>query len=318
LLSIGLFARHSKNKNVVDTANRVAGTRRVLPHVLRKPARAFNRLLAGNVVISRREWVTMLTCLTVASSVAIFGNSHQGNSIVAEMSANMGFTIEAVEVEGIDELSEADILSRLHLERSKSLFTFDINHARASLRKLAWVRDAVVAKSYPDRLIVRIIERQPFGVWQDENTLTLVERDGETIDRFDEAFTVLPLLVGKGANVHGAQIVFLVGKVSILKNRVKAYVRIADRRWDLHLKNGITVRLPDEDPAAALSKLTGLDEAYNLLDRDLEVVDLRLGDRLVVGLSEGARQRYVDGFDKSKAAISSRGSAIPTHRGEKI
>jgi len=303
LLSIGLFARHGDKDNGVQAdhafAGGAVGGRRVLPRFLRKPVRAINRFFAGNVAITRRGWVTMAVGALLIASGGVFANSKQGNTIVAEVSANLGFTINNVVVEGLKELSQNDVLARLTFDNNKSLFSFDVKKAREDIKQLAWVRDVIVAKSYPDRLIVRIDERKPFAIWQNENTLSLVERDGEPIDRFDKRFAGLPLLVGKGANVSGADIIFQVGRIPVLKKRIKAYMRIADRRWDLRLVNGVTIRLPDENIADSLLELTRLDKVYGLLSRDIEVVDLRLSDRYVVSLSEDAVQRRAAQSDKS-------------------
>lgn len=304
MLSIGLFARHSNNSNVVDASWSPGGRRRVLPHVLRRPVRLLNRLLAGNFVISRRGWLVITSTVILAAAIGIFANSQKGHSIVADLSAKMGFTINKVVIEGTGELSKIDVLSRLDLGRSNSLFTFDIGKARDDLRKLAWVKDVFVTKSYPDRLIIRISERQPFAIWQDQKTLSLVERDGKAIDYFDEKFGNLPLLVGKGANVHGADIIFLVGKIPVLKGQVKSYARIADRRWDLYLKNGMIVRLPDENSGAALIELSRLEKAHQILARDLEVVDLRLDGRLVVVMDETANRQNAEQNDKSTSINS--------------
>ncbi|MCF6321597.1 MAG: cell division protein FtsQ/DivIB [Rhizobiaceae bacterium] len=294
LLSIGLFARHGDTKDdaqAVNATGEAGSGRRVLPRFLRKPARLFNRFLAGNVMITRRGWIVMAVGAVLIASGGVFANSKQGNTIVAEVSANLGFTINNVVVEGLKELPQDDVLARLTLGKNKSLFTFDVNKAREDIGQLAWVRDVVVAKSYPDRLIIRIDERKPFAIWQNTNELSLVERDGELIDRFDQRFSALPLLVGEGANIAGAEIIFQLSRIPVLKKQVKAYMRIAERRWDLRLKNGITVRLPDGNIPEALLELARLDKVYGLLTRDIEVVDLRLKDRFVVSLSEEAVQR---------------------------
>lgn len=284
--------RHSGEIDVASSAGKPAGGRRVLPRVFRKPARLFNRLLAGNINISRRGWLVMALGAAVISTAGIMANSQRGYSIVAEASSGMGFSVKRISVEGISEISEIDVLTRLDLGEAKSLFALDIVHARESLRKLAWVKDVVVSKSYPDQLIVRINERKPFAIWQNGNALSLIEHDGQFIDSFDARFSELPLLVGEGADAQGSEILYLVEKVDLLKDQVKAYVRIANRRWDLRLKNGVVIKLPDEGAANALRSLVKIDKAHGLLSRDIEVVDLRLGDRMVVQLSEDAIARH--------------------------
>jgi cell division protein FtsQ len=71
---------------------------------------------------------------------------------------------------------------------------------------------------------------------------------------------------------------------------LRASVLVADRRWNLHLNNGIDVRLPDSNVADALDRLVALDRDKKLLSRDITTVDLRLPDRVTVRLSDAAAQ----------------------------
>ena len=63
---------------------------------------------------------------------------------------------------------------------------------------------------------------------------------------------------------------------------------VAERRWDMRLENGITIRLPERGADAALAELLRLDREHGLLSRDIAAVDLRIDDRLVVKLTPAA------------------------------
>jgi cell division protein FtsQ len=71
---------------------------------------------------------------------------------------------------------------------------------------------------------------------------------------------------------------------------MRAAILVAERRWNLRLKSGITVRLPEAHPELALATLIGLDRDKRLLSRDISGIDLRLPDRVTVRLSEEAAQ----------------------------
>jgi cell division protein FtsQ len=68
---------------------------------------------------------------------------------------------------------------------------------------------------------------------------------------------------------------------------MRAAVLVAERRWDLHLENGVTVKLPEKNVRQALATLVKLDAEQQLLARDVVVIDLRLPDRVTVRLPEG-------------------------------
>jgi cell division protein FtsQ len=67
-----------------------------------------------------------------------------------------------------------------------------------------------------------------------------------------------------------------------LAGRVTAAVRVDDRRWNLRIDNAIDVLLPEQDPAAAWARLSELERTSKLLKRDIQTVDMRLPDRLVL------------------------------------
>ena len=66
------------------------------------------------------------------------------------------------------------------------------------------------------------------------------------------------------------------------------FSRVAERRWNLKLKNGMDVRLPEIEPVPAIEFLLALDKDRQLLSRDITAVDLRIPDRVTVRLSDAA------------------------------
>jgi cell division protein FtsQ len=84
-------------------------------------------------------------------------------------------------------------------------------------------------------------------------------------------------------------------------------VFVAGRRWDLHLDNGVTVKLPEKNVREALAQLVKLESQQHLLARDVVVVDLRLPDRITVRLPEGRSLKdVVPGEETSLAAAKAR------------
>ena len=90
------------------------------------------------------------------------------------------------------------------------------------------------------------------------------------------------LCVTAGAANNAAQILAILKTEPELFAEVWAVSFRAKRRWDVHLKNGIDVRLPETDPISAWSRLAILDRVKQITNRDLAVIDLRLPHQLVV------------------------------------
>jgi len=83
---------------------------------------------------------------------------------------------------------------------------------------------------------------------------------------------------------------------------VRASVLIGERRWNLRLRNGLDIRLPERGIEQALDMLVALDRDKKLLTRDIVSVDLRLPDRVTVRLSDAAAAARAEALKDKKAA----------------
>jgi cell division protein FtsQ len=73
-------------------------------------------------------------------------------------------------------------------------------------------------------------------------------------------------------------------KEPAIRPRVTAAVFVGQRRWNLRLDNGVEVRLPEEGADAALAHLAKLDREQQILAREIDAIDLRFPDKLIVRL----------------------------------
>jgi cell division protein FtsQ len=155
--------------------------------------------------------------------------------------------------------------------------------AKEKLETLPWVRSAVVERRLPDTLYVRLVERKPLALWQHGGKLELIDHEGAVIPvtRLDR-FAKLPLVVGEGAASHAAELLDMLASEPDLASRVTAAVRVGDRRWNLRIDNAIEVLLPADAPASAWAQLARLERSSAILKRDVQTVDVRLPDRLVL------------------------------------
>ncbi|HEX3501109.1 MAG TPA: cell division protein FtsQ/DivIB, partial [Stellaceae bacterium] len=167
--------------------------------------------------------------------------------------------------------------------RGTPLFAVSPSQAKSQLEALPWVRSAAVERRLPDTLPIRLVERQPLAFWQRQGKLVLIDRDGTVItgDRL-ERFPGLIVIVGDAAPRRAAALIDMLGSQPDLAGRVVAAVLVGGRRWNLQLDNGIGIQLPEDGPEAAWSRLADLEHSSRLLARDVQTVDMRLPDRLVV------------------------------------
>ncbi|GHC75217.1 cell division protein FtsQ/DivIB [Limoniibacter endophyticus] len=269
----------------------------VLPRWLRKPVRLAARLFDDDFQAPRFAMTIASVGLFAAS--AMYGTAAGGHTpaVLQAITANAGFAIEQVRVNGQKEISEIDIVGALELDGSTSLIGFDAFAARARVAALPWVESVEIRKVYPGQVDVNLVERKPFALLQKDGDLSVIEEDGRVIAPLTNmAHLDLPLLVGAGADMRASQFIGEMAAHPDLASQVKAYIRVADRRWDLMLKNGVTLRLPEDGMEAAIDKVLRADREQGLFGKDILAVDLRQSDRMVLKMSPEAVEQRAEAF----------------------
>jgi cell division protein FtsQ len=224
--------------------------------------------------------------------------SGQANKVVdflkdiRDAAANaVGFRITTVAIGGERHLARDEILAAAGVTSRASLLFFDVVDARARLLTNPWIAEATVQKLLPDRLAISISERAAFALWQKAGRVGVIADDGTVLEPYVVArYADLPLVVGVGAETRAREFLGMLDRHPELRANVRAAVLVAERRWNLRLKNGVDVRLPEFGVEQALDQLVGLERNAKLSNRDITAIDLRLADRITVRMSDGAFQ----------------------------
>ena len=209
---------------------------------------------------------------------------------VCHMAANAaGFRITSVALAGNQHLTREEILAIAGVTGHSSLLFLDAGAARGELTANPWIADATVQKLYPQQLQVTVREREAYALWQHQGRLSVIAVDGTVLQTYvAPRFAHLPMVVGRGAETKAKDFLDVLDRYPDVREQVRAAVLVAERRWNLRLKNGIDVRLPELDPGRALETVSMLDRDKKLLTRDVTMIDLRLPDRVTVQLSDAA------------------------------
>jgi cell division protein FtsQ len=208
---------------------------------------------------------------------------------VIAATASLGLAVDNIEVEGRETTDAATIMAALAASRGTPILAVSPSRAREQLQTLPWVRSAVIERRLPGTLHVRLVERKPLAIWQHDGQQQLIDRDGAVIPVKDLGrFAKLPIVVGDDAAKHAAALLDMLSSEPELAARVGAAVFVGGRRWNLRIDGAIDVLLPEAAPEAAWAQLARLERSNGLLKRDVQVVDLRFGDRLILRVNNSA------------------------------
>ena len=216
--------------------------------------------------------------------------SQQVSHAAVDAAAKAGLTLDQVVVSGRNRTQPGSILAALGIRQGGPILGFDPARAKQRLEALPWIKTATVERRLPGTVRIALTEHTPIALWQLDGALSVVDRDGERIDRAaPEEHADLPLVVGPGAPDHARKLLALLASEPEMNARVKAAVRVRDRRWNIVLRNGVEVQLPAETPARAWSRLAAIERKHGVLQRDVRMIDLRLPDRMVVRMAPGSK-----------------------------
>lgn len=219
----------------------------------------------------------------------------QGGALVRQVLHDAGFSVRSITVAGRVQTEPRELLGALNISKNDSILHIDLKAVHDRIAALPWVQEVRVSRNLPNAVHVELIERHPVAIWQRNAKMVLVDRSGVEITEKDvPEYSDLPLIVGKGAPKAASELIALLASEPQLQRRVAAAVRVGERRWNLRLKDGIDVRLPERDALTAWHKLARYEESNGLLGRDVEFVDLRLANRVVVRLTQGAVRKTAE------------------------
>lgn len=201
------------------------------------------------------------------------------------LSAGMGFKVNDILVTGRDRIPAADLLAHLQIDHNAPIFGISIAEAQKSIAEIPWVKDVAVTRRLPDKIVVDITERQPVALWQYQKKLSVIDETGRALSASNlDAYQKLPLIVGEDAPQHVQELLGLLKAEPDVASQLVSAARIGGRRWNLQLKNDITVKLPEQDVELALRELVAMAQDDHLLDKNIRTIDLRIPDQAVVEL----------------------------------
>ena len=222
----------------------------------------------------------VLTASTI--SMAMLDREKLANDLLT-MSANAGLVLTDIQVRGRAHTPQSRLLAALNLQIGAPFLSIDLQNLHHNIIKIGWVEDAIVERRFPGTIHITLRERVPIALLQNNSKHKLIDPSGAIIDGADpRQFTHLTVVAGDSAAPQAASILSILKTEPELFSDVWAVSYRSKRRWDVHLKNGMEVRLPEIDPVSAWSRLAVIDRKKAITHRDLAVIDMRVPQQLIV------------------------------------
>jgi cell division protein FtsQ len=216
-------------------------------------------------------------------------------ALAHRIAARPEFAVRGVSVLGGGEDLQRQVRGALGIARGVSSLTLDVEALRHRVEALGAVKKATVQFDPQGTLRVSVVERIPEVLYRrPDNQLVMLDQGGVEVGSAGKRadHPELPVIVGAGAPEHVDEVIELLTAAPDLMPRLRAFVRVGERRWDIHLDRDMVIMLPAEGSVEALSRVMALQYGDELLDRDLAAIDMRLPQRPTLRMSAEAAETY--------------------------
>jgi cell division protein FtsQ len=237
-----------------------------------------NSFLQFTWLIDCTKKLLALTALAMAATIVYPWELH--NDIMTfkdEIPSKMGFVVNDINIQGYEHLTPEDIAGLITFNPGDNLYAVPIDTIRTQLESHPWIASATVERVLPSTIHITIHEERPKAVFINGNERFFVNDDGKIIEKINDIPTGenYIYLIGKEANLSYSSILDEVYESEEIYQRIEGLVKIGQRRWDLKLKNNITVKLPQKGVMTSLSKFSEIMRDNIDFFKSGSIIDLR-------------------------------------------
>ena len=248
----------------------------------------------------------VLICLSVSLPVGVWHSGVIGRSYDAftyhidKALIKAGFHVMNILVEGRSHTTNTSVIQALKVSRGVGMLKVDPHMIQERLMALPWVRSAVVQRRFPNTLYVRLTERHPIALWQQEKGESLLVDDEGHLIKAPVSSSVVPYIIitGQGAPSKIPTLIKLLKNHPIVYKHVTGAVLVGERQWELIIDGRLRIKLSEDNLKQSLVRLRGLQESGYFARREVLSIDIRLPDRTFLFLTPEATARHRPGIKK--------------------
>jgi cell division protein FtsQ len=170
---------------------------------------------------SRTVKDVLILCLKIASAIIALAITTFGVYVARDTLLHARrFNVAIKEIHGLRYVPESHVLMRIREveELNKNLLALDIYQLRKSIELLPWVKEAIVQRILPDKLVISIKERVPIAFARVERGTLLVDEDGILLENKPETLSTFDFPV-----VSGLETGFAAETLARNKKRIALY-----------------------------------------------------------------------------------------------
>ena len=144
------------------------------------------------------------------------------------------------------------------------------------LNKKNLIKKFIITKTSNNLITIKIEEKNIIGLLNIENNNYLIDEFNNKIEtKITPNLFHLPVFIGKNSNKNASVILNLIKESDINLNYL-SFSFVDQRRWNINLKNGVKILLPETKVLDTLNLLNKITSKYNILNGNFIEIDMRI------------------------------------------
>jgi cell division protein FtsQ len=233
-----------------------------------------------------RRALQLLILLTVIFLVKTFvydrsSIKHYVDTQTQEFSQKHGFIIEEIELIASNNYCPIVTKNTFDLYLKQSIFLISLNKVMQHVESFDCVYRSNITRIFPNKLKIEIINKEPIAIWQNKKKFEFItNRNGLMKIRDTKNLDDFIIVTGENANYRIKALLDIIKIEPSIFSTVDSAIRVGDRRWDIKLKSGVEIKLPEKNPEIAWNKYIELTDNPKFQSKHLRIIDLRIPNKI--------------------------------------
>ena len=217
--------------------------------------------------------------------------SEQGSALYKDLTE---LSINRIVVKGAHESLKKEIVMLIENAATEEFSALKARSLREKIREIKKVKKAIVKFSTDGLVIVEVVERKKAAVFLNDSLYEVLDKNGVLLSTNSdyEGLSSYPLLIGKSGSKNIPNLLSLEKEIGSYKSEVMYYEWVGERRWDIHMKNNLVFKLPENNLSRGVELMRFFLNGMNKYLKPIVSVDLRNLDKPIIKFRKSPSVEY--------------------------
>lgn len=189
------------------------------------------------------------------------------------------FKVNEIKLENNKILQDYELIKDMSFLYNKSMIFLNAYEIKKKIKKKSFIERLEIKKIYPDKLIIRIFEKEPIAIMIDNNQKFFLSKKYDLIEFKEiDKYENLPTIFGNKENF--LTLILNLKKINFPIGQIQNYFLFGSKRWDIQMNNNRIIKLPIKNYNLSLKSYLKIKD--NRSFDKYKIFDYRLNNQLIL------------------------------------